>query len=151
MTRTLFLLFITFILNTISPTIHGTEDLKKNIAHFIPEPFNQIIINKSRLKEVTKILGKAALVEKNKHYFIVNNFKYAVEIIYKKNIVSELSYTFTKEHPFVNNTNFPLHEELNRVPSSVSESDRRHLEYSDKSGEMIVDQIDYSILIIRLK
>jgi hypothetical protein len=118
-------------------------------ATFIPEPYNKIKLKKTHIKEVEQIIGKADLVEKNKHYYIVNNFKYALEIVYKKDVVSELSYTFTKQRPSVTGMAFPLIPS-GRFPAS-KEKTERYFKYTDQSGELKVDPVHNTVNSMRLK
>ncbi|MGZ3790272.1 MAG: hypothetical protein ACXVLQ_17195 [Bacteriovorax sp.] len=121
----------------------------ESVTPLLPSPFQKIKINKSTMADVEKLIGKAALVEKNKHYYERDGLKYAVEIIYEKRIVKELSFTFTKVHPSFVKLGLNLNE---MTPYPVRENSSGHLfKYSDNRGDIIVDPLDKAIYSLRFK
>src|SRR4051812_44935832 len=87
-----------FIFSTIFK-LSAAENWKALILKSLPVPVQSIIPGKTSQVEVEKKIGKPALVEKDKQYYEINNFKYSLEITYSNKVVKDYSYTFTESRP----------------------------------------------------
>jgi hypothetical protein len=132
-----------FIFSTIFE-LSAAENWKALILKSIPVPIQSIIPGKTSQREVEKKIGKPALVEKDKQYYEINNFKYSLEITYSNKVVKDYSYTFTESRPDF----APL--KIN-VSELSPDKGNRFLKYNDKQGEIIVDASDKKVYSVRIK
>jgi hypothetical protein len=126
-----------------------TTSLKSKIHQTLPTPLQFIELGKTQLNDVEKKLGKAALVEKNKHYYDLDGFKYSLEITYHNKKVEQVYFTFTKNRPTIENFNFDK-KDLSSYPVSGGAAGR-FLKYQDSDGEIIIDPIEKNIYAVRIK
>lgn len=114
---------------------------------FLPAKVQLIVSGKTDREAARKILGKPALARADKEYWIIDDFKYALELTYKNNKVAGLHYNFPK-------TKFSLEDlkkdiDPNRLKSSPT-SPHTSLIYEDKEGKMEVDLTSGQVESVRL-
>ncbi|MGZ3789300.1 MAG: hypothetical protein ACXVLQ_12300, partial [Bacteriovorax sp.] len=138
-----FFLFFLITFMSIPSVLCANENWTNYVTALLPSPIQKIKLKKSHLKDVEKLIGKAALVEKNKHYYEHNGFKYALVITYELDIVSQLSFTFSPEQPSLGEMTFPS---KSLAPYPLSE---KYLRYSDKSGELVINPVDKTLFSVK--
>lgn len=135
---------LSLVLLSLTFGLGAAENWRAQIIKSIPVPLQSIVPGKTTQNEVEKKIGKAALVENNKQYYEINNFKYSLEITYSKKIVKDYSFTFTESRPEF----APL--KIN-VSELSPEKGSRFLKYSDKAGELVIDAADKKVYSVRIK
>jgi hypothetical protein len=126
-----------------------TTSLKSKIHQSLPIPLQFIEMGKTQMNDVEKKLGKAALIEINKHYYDLDGFKYSLEITYKNKRVTQVYFTFTKNRPSFENFNIDK-KDLSSYPTSGGAAGR-FLKYQEIDGEIIIDPIEKNIYAVRIK
>ncbi len=121
---------------------------KEYVYSKLPEPIRFIKI-KTDLKSVEKNIGKAQLVEKNKHYYELEGFKYSLEIIYQNKGVKEFSYTFMGNRPSIDTLELETAKLTSYLPTGKSGG--RFLKFEDKDGEIIIDAVSKNIYSVRIR
>jgi hypothetical protein len=124
------------------------KDWKKVIVKKLPPPIAEIEINKTTLSTIEKSLGKAQLVEKEKHYYEVSGFKYGLEITYKNKKVSQYSYTFVKNRPSIVELNLKLEDFSSYNPQNLAHA--KFLHSADSEGEIIIDPVQKNVYSIKV-
>ena len=115
------------------------------MVDILPASIAKIKIKTTTAAEVEKLLGKPALIEKNKHYYEQNGFKYSLEIIYDNNLVREFSYTFASPKPVFDRTKIAIDMD------ALSSSSGRYFKYSDEAGDLVIDPVRKSLYSVRIK
>lgn len=144
-----FRLFIAASVLIVSLSTKAEASWQNYLHSQIPLPLKFLLVKKTKLKEVEKQLGKASLVEKNKHYYEQGGFKYSLEIVYSNDVVQEVSYTFINNRPDFGSLKVNLNK-LTNYPTSGGAAGR-YLKYADKFGEVIVDPIERNIYSVRFR
>ncbi len=145
------LLLLSLIFVMCSNILLAESSLYTNAISVLPSSIAQIHFKKFKQLDVEKLIGKATLVEKNKHYYEMDGFKYSLEITYNRDVVSELSYTFVRNKPVLINLKFKIDtSKLVPYPNAGPAAGRYFL-LSDSGVEMIIDPLSKTIYSIRLK
>lgn len=118
---------------------------------FLPQNIYKITIDKTTEREILQIFGPPSLLEKNIYYYEEDGFKYALQVIFKKNIVTEFSYTFFKKSPAITSLKIKK-DSLTFSPYPTSGKNAGFfLKHSDKNGILIINTLDKTIYSLRVK
>ena len=145
-----FTFLIFFLILSLLPALGSDLKWSQKINSFLPKAVAKIEIKKSHRSDIEKFLGKANLIEGDKNYYELDGFRYALEIVFKQDIVSEFSYTFIKNRPTFKELKLNLDlKKLSPYPKSVSSS--RYFQHSDSEGDIVIDPISKDIYSVRLR
>lgn len=121
-----------------------TEKVKSQL----PSKFSELLIGKSNRDSVRKILGKPDLVRGDKEYWIMDGFKYALELSYKKNVLETLHYNFPKKSLTINDLKNDIDPKLLKASTTQPHTG---LVYEDKHGKLEVEASSGKIESVRLR
>lgn len=135
----------TFILIFSQSAFAGWSEKVK--SHF-PKKMNSLVIGKSDREAARKSLGKPDLVRGDKEYWIIDGFKYAVELTYKNNKLETLHFNFPKKTLAMEDLKSDIDPKLLK-----SSPDQPHtaLIYEDKEGKLEVELTSGKIESVRLR
>jgi hypothetical protein len=72
----------------------------EKIKSLLPSPLNSFELHKTKVTEVEKALGTAALRENENHYWVRGGLKYALKLTFDKGgLLKSIDYTFTEKYP----------------------------------------------------
>lgn len=112
----------------------------------LPEKINTIILDQTTLEEVKAKLGKPALVRGEKHYWVYQDFEYALELKIKNKKVQSIHFTYPKNAPSVDALRLnPKNFKASKLSSS------RFMDYHDVGGSITIDLTSQTISTIRIK
>lgn len=74
------------------------------LTNLLPQKVQEIIQSKKDKKSILALLKKPDLIENNKYYFIVDKFKYGINLEFKDGSLSKMNYTIVdkKKRPALN-------------------------------------------------
>jgi hypothetical protein len=134
----------------LSMSLHAQE-WRKTIIEKLPSPLNQFEIGKTKLADVTKTLRVADLIEGDKHYFEFQDFKYALQLIYKDDVLTSLNFTFQNQKPDLAELGkFLEKDKLKSHPESGAAAGR-YLKAEHEKGKLIIDPLTKKIYSVELK
>lgn len=123
---------------------------QEEVKSLLPPPLSTFVSGTTTLKDVTKALGKAQLVNGSKHYWEQGGLKYALEITFKANKISSINYTFTGKRPELKILLDKIKlEEFTPHPTS-GKSAGRFLKLQENGAELILDPLSKTIYSVRL-
>ena len=112
---------------------------QKKLTNLLPQKVQEIIQSKKDKKSILALLKKPDLVESNKYYFIVDNFKYGINLEFKDGNLSKMNYTIVdkKKRPALNLFNkFITKENLKLSNEEKAKFTGRYLELSLKKEKL---------------
>ncbi len=71
---------------------------QKKLTNLLPKKVQEIIQSKKDKKSILALFKKPDLIESNKYYFIVNNFKYGINLEFKDGNLSKMNYTIVDKN-----------------------------------------------------
>jgi hypothetical protein len=120
------------------------------IKVLLPSPLNSFELHKTKLTEVEKSLGTAALIEKENHYWVRGGLKYALKLSFdQKGILKSIDYTFTEKWPALEKLGAIDTKKLLPYPQE-GKSAGRFLLYKEKGSEVLIDPVTKTIQGVKL-
>jgi hypothetical protein len=120
------------------------------IKPLLPSPLNSFELNKTKLSEVEKALGPAALKEKENHYWVRGGLKYALKLSFdQNNVLKSLDFTFTEKWPPLEKLGPIDTKKLLPYPSD-GKSAGRYLLFKEKGSEVLIDPATNTIQGVKL-
>ena len=135
----------------ISTHVFADSAWKKQVQALLPSPLEKLQPQKTTLKEIETLLGKAHLVEGKEYYWERDGLKYALRIsVNDKQILTSLHYTFTGEKPALEKVKaLPPLGKFTPYPTS-GKSAGRFLLYKEKNAELMIDPLSKTLHTVQL-
>ena len=112
------------------PVLAGWSEKVKT---HLPQKLQSIEIGKTDRESARKTLGKPDLVRGDKEYWVIDGFKYAVELTYVKNKLTTLHYNFPKKKLNIDALKPEIDPKLIKASPTAPHTT---LLYQDKSGKL---------------
>lgn len=109
---------------------------QEKVKPHLPTKVSSLVIGKTDRESARKSLGKPDLVRGEKEYWIVDGFKYALELSFADNKLKTLHYNFPKKNLKVEDLKSEIDPKL--IKSSPN-SPHTTMVYEDKEGKMEIE------------
>jgi hypothetical protein len=120
------------------------------IKVLLPSPLNSFELHKTKLSEVEKKLGPAALKENENHYWVRGGLKYALKLSFDQNgVLQSLDYTFTEKRPSLESLGKIDTKKILPYPLD-GKSAGRFLLYKEKGSEVLIDPGTHTVQSVKL-
>ncbi len=118
------------------------------VKPYLPQKLQNLELGKTDRENARKALGKPDLVRGDKEYWVLDGFKYAVELTYVKNKLTSLHYTFPKNKLNIDAVKSEIDPKL--LKSSVT-APHTHLLYQDSAGKLEVELTSGDVESVRFQ
>ncbi len=127
------------------PALAGWSEKVKT---HLPQKLQSFEIGKTDRESARKALGKPDLVRGDKEYWIMDGFKYAVELTYVKNKLTTLHYNFPKKKFNIDALKSEMDPKLIKASPTAPHTT---LLYQDKSGKLEFELTSGDVESVRLQ
>ncbi len=127
------------------PVLAGWSEKVKT---HLPQKIQSFEIGKTDRESARKALGKPDLVRGDKEYWIIDGFKYAVELTYVKNKLASLHYNFPKKKFNIDALKSEIDPKLIKASPTAPHTT---LLYQDKSGKLEIELTSGDVESVRLQ
>lgn len=121
-----------------------TEKVKSHL----PQKLHSLAIGKTDREGARTALGKPDLVRGDKEYWVVDGFKYALELTYVRNRLTSIHYNFPKKKLNIDVLKTDLDPRL--LQSSPS-APHTNLSYEDKEGKLEIELTSGDVESVRFQ
>lgn len=139
--KKLFLLALLFSL----PAFAGWSEKVKS---HLPQKLQTLELGKTDRESARKALGKPDLVRGDKEYWIIDGFKYAVELTYAKNKLTSFHYNFPKKKLNIDVLKTEIDPKLLKASPT---SPHTNLLYQDKTGKLEIELTSGDVESVRFQ
>ena len=138
----------TLILLSVLISFHTFAGWTEKAKSHLPPKVQTLELGKSDRDSARKALGKPDLVRGDKEYWIIDGFKYALELTYKNNKLATLHYNFSRNGFPVEKLKGEFDPKLLKASTS---SPHTSLMYEDKQGKMEVEMATGKVESVRFQ
>ena len=120
----------------------------EKVKTHLPSQLQSLTIGKSDRNSARKALGKPDLVRGDKEYWVMDGFKYAVELTYTKEKLSSLHYNFPKKKLNIDALKAEIDPKLLKASTTAPHT---MMSYQDKEGKMEVELTSGDVESVRFQ
>ena len=124
------------ILTAILFSSHSFAGWQEKVKPHLPAKVSSLVIGKTDRETARKTLGKPDLVRGDKEYWIIDGFKYAVELSFADNKLKTLHFNFPKKNLSVESLKSEIDPKLLK---SSQNSPHTTMVYEDKEGKLEIE------------
>lgn len=138
----------TLILISVLFSIEAFAGWAQKAKSHLPPKVQALELGKSDREAARKALGKPDLVRGDKEYWIIDGFKYALELTYKNNKLSSLHYNFSRNGFPVETLKGDFDPKLLKASPTAPHTS---LMYEDKEGKIEVEMATGKVESLRFQ
>lgn len=120
----------------------------EKVKTHLPTKLQALSIGKTDRDSARKTLGKPDLVRGDKEYWIMDGFKYALELTYEKNKLTSFHYNFPKKKLNIEDLKSQIDPKLLKASETAPHTT---MMYQDKEGKLEVELTSGDIESVRFQ